>query len=94
MDRRVMVIGAGIGGITTALALRRAGIEATVYEKAGEFRHIQVGSGMHLWPNGIAVVRQLEPLLVDELWERGGIEEHMTFIHYRNGRVLFDRPIG
>ena len=32
----VMVAGAGIGGLTAALALRRAGIEATVFERAGE----------------------------------------------------------
>lgn len=31
---RVVIVGGGIGGLTTALALQRAGIGAHVYEQA------------------------------------------------------------
>ena len=35
---KVMVIGAGIGGLTTVLSLHAAGIEAQVYESVAETR--------------------------------------------------------
>ena len=37
---RVAIIGGGIGGLTAANALSRAGIEVTVYEAAAELREI------------------------------------------------------
>ncbi len=40
---RIIVAGAGIGGLTTALALHRVGIDATVYEAVGEIRPLGVG---------------------------------------------------
>jgi 2-polyprenyl-6-methoxyphenol hydroxylase-like FAD-dependent oxidoreductase len=45
---RAMVVGGGIGGLTAAVALRRAGVEAVVFEKAGELR--EIGAGISLWP--------------------------------------------
>jgi len=37
---RIGVVGGGIGGLTLALALRRRGLEADVYEQASELREI------------------------------------------------------
>jgi NADH dehydrogenase FAD-containing subunit len=51
------IIGGGIGGVATAVALHRAGIEATVYERATELR--EVGAGMMLWPNATRVLKEL-----------------------------------
>jgi 2-polyprenyl-6-methoxyphenol hydroxylase-like FAD-dependent oxidoreductase len=51
------IIGGGIGGVATAVALHRAGIEATVYERAPELR--EVGAGMMLWPNATRVLKEL-----------------------------------
>ncbi len=47
---RVIIVGAGIGGIATALALRRDGIEHVVLEQAP--RLAEVGAGIQLSPNG------------------------------------------
>lgn len=47
---RALVVGAGIGGLASALALRRAGFEVTVAERAPEVR--EVGAGIAIWPNG------------------------------------------
>src|SRR5439155_14448450 len=41
---RVLIVGAGIGGITAGLALRRANIDTAIFEKAGSLRDLQVGS--------------------------------------------------
>lgn len=46
---RVAVVGAGIGGLTAALALARLGLDVQVYEQAGEFG--EVGAGLQLSPN-------------------------------------------
>jgi salicylate hydroxylase len=52
---RVAIIGGGIGGLFTAIALRAAGLEAAVYEQAPELG--EIGAGVFLTPNS---VRQLE----------------------------------
>ncbi len=54
---KVLIIGAGIGGLTAAIALRRAGIDAVVLEQAPELR--AVGAGISLWPNAIKALRRL-----------------------------------
>jgi 2-polyprenyl-6-methoxyphenol hydroxylase-like FAD-dependent oxidoreductase len=57
MTPRVLVIGGGIGGLTAAIALNRAGIPAAVYERAPELR--EVGAGITLWTNALKVLRKL-----------------------------------
>ena len=49
----VLLAGAGIGGLTAALALLRRGIDVDVYEQAGELR--EVGAGLQLSANGTRV---------------------------------------
>ena len=48
---KVIIIGGGPGGLAAAIALKRAGFEATVYERAGRVR--ETGSGLTLWPNAM-----------------------------------------
>ena len=60
MSRRklsVAIVGAGIGGLTTALALLRSGIEVRIYEQASRFARI--GAGIQQTPNAIKVLRIL-----------------------------------
>lgn len=54
---RAVVIGGGIGGLTAGIALRRAGWDVTVYERAPELR--EVGAGISLWTNAVKVLRRL-----------------------------------
>ena len=52
---RVAMIGGGIGGLTAANALRRAGVEVAVYEAAGELK--EIGAGVALHANAMRVLR-------------------------------------
>jgi salicylate hydroxylase len=54
---RVVVIGAGIGGIAAACALRQHGCEVELYERADELG--EVGAGLQLGPNAVKVLRAL-----------------------------------
>jgi len=54
---RVIVIGAGIGGIATAAGLRKLGVEVALYERAGDLG--EVGAGVQIGPNGVKVLRAL-----------------------------------
>lgn len=55
--RRVAVIGAGVAGLTAALALARHGAEVTVHERAGALR--EVGAGLQISPNAGRVLQAL-----------------------------------
>lgn len=53
----VVVVGAGIGGLTTAIALDRLGVPVEVFERAPELQ--EVGAGIGLWPNAIRALDRL-----------------------------------
>jgi FAD-dependent urate hydroxylase len=54
---RAVVVGGGIGGLCTAIAMRQIGVEATVYEQAPVFS--EVGAGLSLWANALRALRKL-----------------------------------
>ena len=53
----VIVIGAGIGGMTTAIALRQRGIDVEIYERSAVLT--DVGAGISLWANALKVLHAL-----------------------------------
>jgi salicylate hydroxylase len=53
----VLIAGAGIGGLTAALALLQRGIDVDVYEQAAELK--EVGAGVQLSANGTRVLHLL-----------------------------------
>ena len=68
MNNNVAIIGAGIGGLTAALALIRRGIGVDVYEQAPELR--ELGAGVQISSNG---TRVLYSLGLDEPINRLGV---------------------
>jgi salicylate hydroxylase len=54
---RVAIVGGGIGGLATAVALKRRGIDATVFEQARALT--EVGAGVQLQPNGTRLLQSL-----------------------------------
>jgi len=54
IGQQVTVLGAGVGGLTTAIALARRGAAVTVVEQAPAI--VEVGGGLQISPNGVAVL--------------------------------------
>ena len=54
---RVLIAGAGIGGLTAALALLQRGFDVDVFEQAEELR--ELGAGIQLGPNGSRIMLAL-----------------------------------
>jgi 2-polyprenyl-6-methoxyphenol hydroxylase-like FAD-dependent oxidoreductase len=57
MIQKAIIIGGGIGGLCTAIALQQVGIEVTIYEQAAVLG--RVGAGITLWPNAIKALGKL-----------------------------------
>jgi 2-polyprenyl-6-methoxyphenol hydroxylase-like FAD-dependent oxidoreductase len=55
----VVIIGGGVVGLTTANALRQAGVEATVYERVDDVAASQIGAGLGLAYNATRVLRKI-----------------------------------
>jgi 2-polyprenyl-6-methoxyphenol hydroxylase-like FAD-dependent oxidoreductase len=51
---RALILGGGLAGLSTAIGLRRAGAEVTVYEAAPILR--EAGAGLNVWVNGMAAL--------------------------------------
>ena len=54
---KVIIIGGGIGGLSTAIALGRVGVETAVFEQADQLR--EVGAGLTLWGNATKALEKL-----------------------------------
>lgn len=84
----VIVIGAGMGGLSCALALQRHGHSVRVYERTAELRPI--GAAISIWPNGVKILRALG--LGAPIDAAAG---HMTRMSYRDrdGALLTGFPL-
>lgn len=73
---KVVVAGAGIGGLATAIALRMAGCDVRVYERRREPE--EGGGALLIWPNGAAALRALG--LWDEVIAAAPRVERVDFV--------------
>lgn len=89
MKRRIAVIGAGVGGLTAATLLARAGHEVTVLERFTESKPL--GSGLMLQPTGLAALERLG--LREEITALGA---RITRLHGTTdrGATVFDLDYG
>ena len=65
-----VIVGGGIGGLAAAIALRRIGVDAQVYERATALRS-NAGTGIAIWPNGVKALRVIGDDVADEVASRG-----------------------
>jgi FAD-dependent urate hydroxylase len=80
---KVVIIGAGIGGLSAGVALQRAGYGVEIYERVSELR--PAGAGVSLWSNGIKVLNWLG--LGEQIAAVGGQMDEMRYIDC-TGQVL------
>ncbi|MEO3891476.1 FAD-dependent monooxygenase [Nonomuraea sp. B5E05] len=84
MTRQAVVVGGGIGGLATAVALQRIGWRATVLERAAEVR--EIGAGMSQAPNAM---RALEALGLGEQARSAGVPTYSAGnLRLPDGRYL------
>ena len=74
--RKGIIIGAGIGGLTTAIALAKKGIGASVYEQADIIK--EVGAGIWVAPNGLKVYEKLG--IVEDIISGGKMLEKISVV--------------
>ncbi|HKU95871.1 MAG TPA: FAD-dependent monooxygenase [Vineibacter sp.] len=86
----IAIIGAGMGGLTAAAALRKAGIAVTVYEQARQFTRL--GAGIQIGCNAMHVLRGLgleARLRAETFYPRSWNNRDWS-----TGAVLFDMLFG
>jgi FAD-dependent urate hydroxylase len=54
---KIIIIGAGMGGLTAALALRQAGYAVEIFDRVPAL--LPAGAGVSLWSNGVKVLDRL-----------------------------------
>jgi len=86
----VTIIGAGLGGLATAIALRNQGINVQVYEQARELR--PVGAGLTLFPNGLKSLNAIQPGIVELLKQAGSQTQKMN-LKKSTGEMLVSNPV-
>ncbi len=86
---KVIVAGAGIGGLATALSLHQAGIAVRVFESVAD--PTPVGAGINLQPNAVRELCELD--LGDEL-ARTGIPTANWSCYNKHGQLIWSEPRG
>ncbi|WP_426751879.1 FAD-dependent monooxygenase [Myxococcus sp. Y35] len=86
--RHVLVAGAGIGGLTLACALRRAGLSVTVFERSEALRW--VGAGLTVQMNATAALRRIG--LCDEVAKAGACPTDSAILR-PSGSALTRLPV-
>jgi 2-polyprenyl-6-methoxyphenol hydroxylase-like FAD-dependent oxidoreductase len=86
---RAVIAGAGIAGLTSAIAMRERGIDVTLLERAGAAQEIQVGGCIHMWHNGMRGLRQIG--VGDRLLELAGEAAVVDRAEFRTsgGRLMY-----
>ncbi|WP_026470157.1 FAD-dependent urate hydroxylase HpxO [Alkanindiges illinoisensis] len=72
----IMIIGAGMGGLTAGIALQKFGHQVTIYEQAAEI--LPVGAAISLWSNGVKCLNYLG--LTEQIAQLGGRMDDLAYI--------------
>jgi salicylate hydroxylase len=87
---RVIIVGAGIGGLVAALTLRRVGIEVEVFEQAAALR--EIGAGIQISPNASRILERFR--LASSMRAYGVRPLAVQIRRWDNGRVLTRQLLG
>ena len=85
----VIIVGAGIGGLTLGLALHDAGISCRIFESTAEIR--TVGVGINLLPHA---TRELAGLGLEQELAKVAIATTDATFFNRFGQLIYQEPLG
>ena len=85
----VIIVGAGIGGLTLGLALHKRGIPCRIFESAAEIRPI--GVGINLLPHA---TKELAALRLEQSLASVAIETGDATFFNRFGQLIYQEPLG
>ena len=80
----IAIIGAGMGGLTTGIALKKFGHNVTIYEQAEQI--LPVGAAISLWSNGVKCLNYLG--LTDKIAKLGGQMDNLAYVDGLTGDVM------
>src|SRR5712675_2668446 len=86
----IAIVGAGMGGLAAGAALRRLGIDVTVYEQAAQFARL--GAGIQIGCNAMKVLRGLG--LESRLRGQSFYPRSWNNRDWRTGEIKFDMIFG
>ena len=89
-NEQVLIVGGGIGGLTAALALARAGIPSQVIEQAAEFK--EIGAGIQLGPNVFWMFEKLG--LIEPISALAVFPENLVMLDSITGEEVTRIPLG
>ncbi|KFX06051.1 monooxygenase [Pectobacterium betavasculorum] len=81
---KATIIGAGIGGLSAAVALKKAGITCEVFEAVRDIK--PVGAAISVWPNGVSCMNHLG--MGSIMTRFGGQMHYMAYQDYREGQTM------
>jgi len=85
----IIIVGAGIGGLTLGLALHQAGIACRIYESVPDVKAI--GVGINLLPHA---TKELAALGLEDALSRVAIETTDATFFNRFGQLIYQEPLG
>lgn len=85
----IAIIGAGIAGLSTALALLKQGLSVTVYEQSQ--RIAEIGAGIQLSSNATQVLQRWG--LLEKALEAGFLPEGIRLHHWQSGKTVARFPL-
>jgi 2-polyprenyl-6-methoxyphenol hydroxylase-like FAD-dependent oxidoreductase len=88
-SNEIIIVGAGIGGLTAALSLRDAGFAVQVFESVPEIKSL--GVGINILPHA---VRELEELGLREPVEQAGVACRELAFYTKRGERIWGEPRG
>ena len=80
----IVIIGAGMGGLTTGIALKKFGHQVTIYEQAEQI--LPVGAAISLWSNGVKCLNYLG--LGEQVAKLGGVMDQLAYVDGLTGEVM------
>src|SRR5690242_8848413 len=84
-EARVLIVGAGLGGLAAAIGLRNAGFKVDIFERGANWEKIQVGGGMDMQMNAMRAFAKLG--VSNEIQEQGTMLDQLVIVSTQ-GKLL------